>query len=69
MMDHVIAPFEGAFIRLLTDAVQTVTRELYTQFKGGSTIEEAETVVEDSMSTHIIAAKEHVAMSITRTLK
>jgi hypothetical protein len=69
MEQHVIAPFEGVFIKLLTDATQTVTRELFTQFQGGATIEEAEVTVEDSMSTHILAAKQHVTMSIARGLK
>ena len=69
MEHHVIAPFEGVFVKLLTDATQSITRELYTQFKGGATIEEAEVTVEDSISTHILAAKEHVTMSIERGLK
>lgn len=56
----IIQQFERTNMNLLNDAPKTISSELSSLIKSGCTLEDAESLVEKVLSTHILAGKDYV---------
>ena len=61
---HIIQQFERTHMNLLNDAPKSIASELISLIKAGCTLEMAEATVEDALSSHLLACKDHVKRMI-----